>query len=961
MATATGSVTASLTSTRDGTRMNLPGQSLRLDCGFEQQARRTPDRVAVFDGDSALTFAELKTRSDHLLAQLLARGISAGSHVGVHMSRSATYITCILAVLKANAAVVPLPPNYPESRLREILAFAKLDIVLDDAATPLDPSLSDRVMHVSGTDGRGHVASDPTAAAAGDPDQPAFVLCSSGSTGMPKLIVRSHRSFFHRLQWTWDNHPYTDDEVCCQKSHMTTTHAIYELFEPLLRGIPVRVISDPDVQHVESFWETIRAQSISRLLIVPSLLQAALDVPGFVAPPLKVLTLMGEYVSPRLAEQVLAAFPAHTRVYSIYGSTEASSILVCDIRSAFRTGAELPLGTPISSDVRALVLNAHGKSVAAGETGILHVAGSPLFSGYFRDPALTAAAFTVIPDIDTRVFNSRDQVRLLTDGSLQFVGRSDHTVKIRGFRVDLQEVENALLGLPEVRQGAVVVRNDASGSSMLLAFVVPATIATERIVAALHERLPAYMLPSIVTGLDALPLTASGKVDRQALLVGHANRARITCENRFSTDTARQVAKVWETVLRCGSVQPDSSFFDIGGSSLTVFAVVHRLRSLFALDRQQLSDISIYQFPTVAALAAYIDGVRAGSTPRSPATNAILVTLKRGDDANAPVFVISSAGGTLGAYSRLVKSLHTRRSVIGVRDPYIWGGRDATSGFQHWIDLYVNAIRERQSHGPYHVLAYSSASAFGYEIAQHLRRGGETVAILVLIDPLALDRGSKRRFGYWALQARFMRRPIARLILLAGWLRRALPRGLRDSGRSAGANEQLLSNAQYVQAATNSRTSKSHMLLVSALMELDSGLPVALADSDLAAVEPTRYLDVLLERWNTVAPEIESQMIEKIIVQYNMQVHAQHRYRLQRYDGKVVLFEPTGPYNGLLAAQFGPYVSDLEVHTIALGEPSARTRALAERFPARIRSHYLSMRDDVFASKLADELKVLLQ
>lgn len=941
--------------------MSLPEQSFRLDYCFEQQALRTPDRVAVFDGGTAITFAELKARSDHLLAQLRASGITAGSHVGLHMSRSAAYIFSALAVLKANAAVVPLPPNYPESRLREILAFAKLDIVLDNAASPLDPSLSDRVMHVAGTDGRGHVASEPTAAAAGDPDQPAFVLCSSGSTGRPKLIVRSHRSFFHRLQWTWNNHPYTDDEVCCQKSHMTTTHAIYELFEPLLRGIPVRLISDQDVQHVESFWETIRAQSISRLLIVPSLLQAALDVPGFVAPPLKVLILMGEYVSPRLAEQLLAAFPAHTRVYSIYGSTEASSTLVCDIRSAFRRGEELPLGTPISSDVRTLVLDAHGKPVAAGETGILHVAGSPLFSGYFRDPVLTAAAFTVIPDIDARVFNSRDQVRLQADGSLQFVGRSDHTVKIRGYRVDLQEVENALLGLPEVRQGAVVVRTDASGSSMLLAFVVPATIAPERIVAALRERLPAYMLPSIVTGLDALPLTASGKVDRPALLAEHAGRAPLPCECRFSTDTARQVAQVWETVLQCGSVQPDSSFFDIGGTSLTVFAVVHRLRSMFALDRQQLSDITIYQFPTVAALAAYIDGVRAGSTPNSPATNAVLVTLKRGDDANAPVFVISSAGGTLGAYARLVKSLHTRRSVIGVRDPFIWGGRDVTGGFQHWIDLYVNAIRERQPHGPYHVLAYSSASAFGYEIAQHLRRSGESVAILVLIDPLALDRGSKRRFGYWALQARFMRRPIARLILLAGWLRRAVPRWLRDSGRSASANDALLSGAQYAQAATNSKTSKNHILLISALMELDTGLPVALADSDLATVAPTRCLDVLLERMRAVAPEIDPGMIENIVVQYNVQVHAQHRYRLQRYDAKVVLFEPTGPYNGLLAAQFAPYVRDLDVRTIPLGEPSARTRALAGRFPARIRSHYLSMRDDDFASNLADELTVLLQ
>lgn len=937
--------------------MNRPDQSLRLDHQFEQQVLRTPDRVAVYDADASITYTELKARSDRLLAALRDRGIATGSYVGVHMSRSLDYVISVLAILKADAAVVPLPPTYPESRLREILAFAALDLVLDDATTPLDSQLSGGIMHLSDA---ASMASAPATVAVGDPDQPAFVLCSSGSTGTPKMIVRSHRSFLHRLQWTWDNHPYSDDEVCCQKSHMTTTHAIYELFEPLLRGIPVCVISDLDVQRVESLWDTIRSHSISRLLVVPSLLQASLDIPDFAAPPLKVLLLMGEYVSSKLAEQVLAAFPAHTRVYSIYGSTEASSTLVCDLRKCFRAGEELPLGTPISPDVRAVVLGEHGKPVTSGETGILHIAGSPLFSGYFRDPALTASVIVAAPGDGDWLYNTHDRVRLMAGGLLQFVGRTDHTVKIRGFRVDMHEVENALLDLPEVRQCAVVVGDDGSGAAMLLAFVVPATITPPRITAALRERLPAYMIPSTVTGLDALPLTANGKIDRQALLATHADRSFIKHESGFPSDTARQVAALWQALLKHGSVQPDSSFFDLGGTSLTVFAAVHRLRNMFALDRHQLSDVSIYQFPTVSAIASYIDGVRAGSTANPSATNAILVTLKRGDAASEPVFVISSAGGTLGAYDKVVKSLRTRRSVVGVRDPFIWGERDATSGFQSWVALYVNAIRERQAHGPYYLLAYSSAAAFGYEIAQHLRRSGETVAVLALIDPLALDRGSKRRFGYWTLQARFMRRPITRLVKLGGWLRLALPRWLRDSGRSARANDFVLGNEQYVQAATSSTTSKNHILIVSALMELDTGLPLALTDAELSQVAPARYLDLLLERVKVVAQEIDPGMIEKIIVQYNLQVHAQHRYRLQRYDGKVVIFDPEGPYNGLLAAQFRPYVRTLEVRTIPLGETTARTRVLAESFPARIRSHYLSMRDNTFAKRLADELTALL-
>jgi len=936
--------------------MNRPAQSLRLDHLFEQQVQRTPDRAALYCDGASITYAELKARTDRLLTSLCANGVKDGSFVGVHMQRSLNYIVSVLAILKANSAVVPLPPTYPENRLRNILSFAALDAIIDDEKTLLDPLLSNRIIHYADTPAGARASAHITP---GNPDQPAFVLCSSGSTGTPKMIVRSHRSFFHRLQWTWDQHPYERGEVCCQKSHMVTTHAVYELFEPLLRGIPVHVIADQQVKSLVPFWETIHTQAISRLLIVPSLLQASLDMPDFVAPPLKVLVLMGEYVSAKVASRTIAAFPEHTKVFSIYGSTEASSTLVCDVKASFRPGQELPLGKPIAPGVRAYALGADLETVAPGEVGVLHIAGSPVFTGYFKDPALTTSAFATAPATGEALYNTHDQVRRMADDSLYFVGRVDHTVKIRGYRVDLQEVEKTLLRHPEVRQCAVILSDGEPEQAMLLAFVVPDTVAQASVQHLMREHLPAYMTPSLVVGMNALPLTASGKVDRLRLLTDHAHRSSNRADV-FASETARRVAEVWKALLKCTDVQPDSSFFEIGGNSLTEFAAVHRLRNVFSLDRCQLPDICLYQFQTVTALAAYIDGVREGTTPILSRSNAILSTLKRGDDALPPVFAIASAGGTLGAYDKVVKALNTARSIIGVRDPFIWGERDATSGFQSWVTLYVNAIRERQPRGPYHLLAYSSAAAFGYEIAQHLRRIGEEVALLALIDPLATDRSSKRRFGYWALQARFMRRPAARIVLLVGWLRLAVPRWLRDSGRSGNTNDPALTKEQFAQAATRSRTNKEHILGVSALLELNTGLPFALTAAELSQVEPTQYLDLLLARVKAAAPEIDPRTIENIVVQYNLQVQAQHRYRLQRYDGKVVIFDPEGPYNGLLAAQFRPYVSGLDVREIPLGEQSARTHVLAGSFPARIRSHYLSMRDDAFANTLADALASLL-
>jgi acyl-CoA synthetase (AMP-forming)/AMP-acid ligase II/acyl carrier protein len=631
-----------------------------LHAQFEEQAKRTPDRVALYHGDRSITFADLKARSDRIAAALRSRGIRDGRFVGLHMERSIDYVTSVLGVLKANNAVVPLPPSYPEGRLRDILSFAALDAVSDDDATPLSPLLGGSVVDFSDlSSGAGAEESAPP----GSCDQPAFVLCSLGSTGTPKMIVRSHRSFFHRLNWTWGKHPYASGEVCCQKAYMTTTHAIYELFEPLLRGTPVVIIPDQEVRNLELFWETITRRRISRLLIVPSVLQASLDMPGFVAPPITVLVLMGEYVHPGLAGRAVRAFPEQTQLFSIYGSTEASSTLVCDLRASFRPGEELPLGTPISPDVRAHVLGTDLAPVAPGDAGMLYVGGPALFKEYLKDPALTASVLVGAPEGAGNLYNSHDQVRLTPDGSLQFVGRVDDTVKIRGFRVDLQEVERTLLLHPGISQGAVLTSESGAGSAMLLAFYTPATVDQASVYQALRDRLPAYMVPSVLVGLSALPRTPSGKIDRRRLLEDYASRA-VTAQSRDLSETEARVTRVWKDVLKHGDIRLDSSFFEVGGTSLTVFAALHRLREAFGLDRTRLSDQSLYQFPTVADLASYIDSVKRGDAPLTTARNAVLVNLKMGADRSLPpFFVIAPSGGTLGAYEKLARALEDPHAV----------------------------------------------------------------------------------------------------------------------------------------------------------------------------------------------------------------------------------------------------------------------------------------------------------
>jgi amino acid adenylation domain-containing protein len=926
-----------------------------LHSAFAAQAARTPDAVALWHRASSITFAELDARADRLAFHLRRNGVH-DALVGVHAERSIDYVVAILGVLKAGCAVVPLPPSLPERRIRQMLDVARVAAVVDVDDNPFDASHDARITHLRES---ASASVDPAPAVVSGCDRPAFVLSSSGSTGRPKLIVRSHASFFHRLRWTWEQHPFESGEICVQKSYMATTHAIYELFEPLLRGVPVHIVPDDEVRDLAAFWAGIVERKASRLLIVPSMLQASLEIPGFAPPALKVLILMGEHLQTRLAGRVLAAFPTPTAIYSIYGSTEASSALVCDVRASYRPGEELPLGVPISSDVRAVVLDENLAPVADGKQGMLYLAGGALFTEYCNDPELTAA--TRIELGGDVFYRSLDVVRRLSNGNLEFIGRADDTVKVRGFRVDLREVESAILQLPAVRSCVALVStrpDGAAGATSLIAFVTPRSVAPTEVLRAVRDTLPDYMAPSAVVPLDAFPLTANGKVDRRRLMneLG-AGRPHDAATQALESDTERLVADVWSDVVGHRRFDRRSAFFEIGGNSLDAFAVEHKLSMKLSLDPDPLPAGTLYRFPVLKDLASYLDRRRGNAPGIEPEGNTTLVTLKPGrDPALPPLFLISSAGGTLGAYSKLVRTLRGEREVIGVRDPFLWGARDASSGFQAWLTLYIDAMRQRQTRGPYYIVAYSSAGAFGFEIARRLRVMGQEVALLALIDPLAMDRGSKRRFGHWALEARFARPTMARALRVVGQARRVLPRWWLNR---AEAGDWSPSQREFERFAIDTRKDRSHLRRLSALMELNSGLPFALSDAELAAAGSEGGEDTLLNRIRAVAPETDFDTIRRLVVQYELQVRSQHRYQLRSYDGELHLFEPEGPFAGLEAVQLRPYVRRLSARHLPVGGDVARSAAVDGALPAQIRTHYLCMRDDVFVAQLARELDAL--
>ena len=369
----------------------------------------------------------------------------------------------------------------------------------------------------------------------------------------------------------------------------------------------------------------------------------------------------------------------------------------------------------------------------------------------------------------------------------------------------------------------------------------------------------------------------------------------------------------------------------------------------------------MYEHPTLRQLAGYIDAVRSGEAPATAARPAVAVTLKQGDPSLAPLFVVASSGGTLGAYDRLSKSLDTGRAIVGLRDPFIWGAREPAMGFQDWISIYLAAMRERQPAGPYYVCAFSSAGAFGYEIAQRLRRDGEEVAELILIDPVGIAGEAEDDFGYRAFRAMFGGRRSKLVVRLAGWWRWVNGSG-RRSGERPGGNDYVMEAEDFARRAAAIRRDPKVMKDLSSLFELNTGLPFAMSDADFAGISPDSYLEAFLARVRSVTPDVDTDTVERILVQYyGLQLPATHFYRLRNYEGKVVLFEPEGLQAGLLAAYFRPYVRNLSLRRLKVGPPTERVEYACRNLSRSLRTHYRSMRDETFVAALAAGIAPLLK
>ncbi|HVJ07280.1 MAG TPA: amino acid adenylation domain-containing protein [Acidisarcina sp.] len=597
-----------------------------IQTAFEEQAARTPEGIALIDGEKRLSYSDLDSLANRLAQRLTDAGVLPGDLVGISLPRSIQMVAALLAVLKAGGAYVPLEPNQPEERLRfmvedsqaaavitfeEFASLFRSDltkiVLLDDENLPPKPS-----PNIS-----------PSMPLARSSDSVAYVVYTSGSTGTPKGVQGTHRATFNRFAWMWNSFPFTEGEVCCQKTPLGFVDSIWEIFGPLLHGVASVILPPESLLDPEEMVSLLARHDVTRIVLIPSLLQVMLDaIPDLQLrlPRLKLCTCSGEVLPAGLAKQFTKAMPEAT-LLNLYGSSEVAADVTCHVVTSEDEQDSVPIGRPISN-VQLFIMDRCMNQVPQGVPGELYVGGECLSPGYWKRPEQTAERFLAYPlgpGGPPRLFRTGDLAKFLQNGELQFLGRMDNQVKVRGIRVELGEIEVALSSHAKV-QDAVVLLAGPPSHQKLAAYVVlraGANPNSEEFRRFLRSKLPEYMIPSDYLVVKTLPLLPSGKIDRRTLAT-HPSAYPLDDHRYIAPHTATQqgLAAIWRDLLKVGEVGITDNFFELGGHSLMVMQVIARIRKIFNVE---VSLRSMFENPTIEGLAEEVENARAnGSQARAP-------------------------------------------------------------------------------------------------------------------------------------------------------------------------------------------------------------------------------------------------------------------------------------------------------------------------------------------------------
>ncbi|WP_422645980.1 amino acid adenylation domain-containing protein [Xenorhabdus innexi] len=601
---------------------------------FETQAQRTPDNIAVIFEEQSLRYEELNRRANRLAHYLIAQGIKPDDRIAICAERSLEMVIMLLAILKAGAAYVPLNPEYPTNHLEHILTDSEPALILSHHGLQRHlPGTTVPLLIWENQIWENRIREDkkfqpysenqweenPSVADLGLTSRNlAYVLYTSGSTGLPKGVMNEHRAVINRLLWAKDEYQLAQDDRVLQKTPFSFDVSVWEFFLPLLSGAQL-VMARPDGHKDPRYLqEEIEARGITTIHFVPSMLQSFIHfTPPECCASLRQILCSGEPLTYSLQQQCQVHFP-DSALHNLYGPTEAA----IDV-TAWRCNAEkhvglVPIGYPIAN-TQIYILDKYQQAVPVGVTGEIYIGGIGVARGYLNRPELTAKQFIhdpFSPYPDARMYKSGDLGRWLPDGSIDYQGRNDFLIKIRGVRIEPGEIEAKLRQYPGVRDAVVIAREQQSGDKRLIAYVLTAYALTgqkmsepetEPVPAILYrhlsKQLPDYMLPDAFVTLDTFPLTLSGKLDRQALPEPDQFAIVTSGYEPPVGDIETTLVQIWQKLLKIEQIGRHDNFFELGGNSLIMMQLIVHIQTQFFIN---ITIAELFNFPTLREQASVI-------------------------------------------------------------------------------------------------------------------------------------------------------------------------------------------------------------------------------------------------------------------------------------------------------------------------------------------------------------------
>jgi amino acid adenylation domain-containing protein len=615
----------------NATEKRYPGD-MRLPSYIEQQVDRTPDAVALTFQDQVLSYRELNARANQLAHHLRSLGIGADTMVGICLQRSVEMVVGLLGIVKAGAAYVPLDPDYPRDRLEYMIRDAGVPVLLTQQH--IVPSLPEHSAQTIALDSDwpavgAHSRENPLGEI--HPENLAYMIYTSGSTGKPKGAMNTHRGICNRLLWMQEAYRLTDRDRVLQKTPFSFDVSVWEFFWPLMTGAQLVVAQPGGHKDGGYLVKTIMERGITTIHFVPSMLAVFLREKGVEkCTSLRNVICSGEALTYELQELFFSRLPV--ALHNLYGPTEASVDVTSWACIRGDPRRVVPIGRPIAN-TQIYILNSRLQPIPTGVSGELHIGGVGLARGYHNRPELTAEKFIRDPfskEGDARLYKTGDLSRFLPDGNVEYLGRMDNQIKIRGFRVELGEIESALRKHPAVLDTVVVAREDSPGEKRIVAYYVQrdgGTCQPRELRDLLVQSLPDYMIPAAFMKLPAIPLSANGKVERRALpKPDESSRASSDVKMAPRTSLEETIAKIWEDLLGIRNLSVLDNFFEIGGNSLLLVQVHGQLQEVV---QREFPLVELFNHPTVLSVAEFLSsepaeslaGIAAASEPASRQEN----------------------------------------------------------------------------------------------------------------------------------------------------------------------------------------------------------------------------------------------------------------------------------------------------------------------------------------------------